>query len=200
MDDEGIVAIVERKSFDNMLQDFIKLHSIHQKIGELEAYRHSAVVVEANYSDFLNPKKQKYYPAAFLAKAIAEMYAMHPRINIVFAGSRKLANEWVLRYFSSLQSHEQDVPHNKVAEVMAAYGQPPEAKGGIYYDIKKRVIRESPQEFPITALKELFPDVALATIRKVLVDLRKDGDLACRGRGKSSTWVWLKRSVEEQQP
>ncbi|MGC8580590.1 MAG: ERCC4 domain-containing protein [bacterium] len=196
IDGGRIVSVVERKSFENMLHDFMQMHTIHQKIGEIEAYKHSAIVIEANYSDFLNPKKQTYYPVAFLAKAIAEIYAMHPRVNIVFAGNRKLANEWVLRYFSSIQSHEQDVPHFKVAEVMAEYGQPKEINGGIYFDIKKRIIDETPQEFNIAMIKELFPDVALSTIKRVLMNLRKQGALACNGRGKNSKWIWVTRPNE----
>ncbi len=198
IDDQGILAVVERKSFDNMLQNFMQIHNLHHKIGEIEAYKHGAIVVEANYSDFLNPKKQKYYPVAFLAKAIAELSAMHPKVNMVFAGNRKLANEWVLRYFSSIQSHKQDVPHFKVAEVMAEYGQPQETKGGIYFDIKNKVINETPQEFHITEIKDLFPDVDISTIRRVLVDLRKQGALVCTGRGTSSKWIWIKRDNGEK--
>ena len=196
VDDSGIIAIVERKSFENMLHDFMQMHTLHQKIGEIEAYKHSAIVVEANYSDFLNPEKQNYYPITFLGKAIAEIYAMHPRVNMVFAGNRKLANEWALRYFSSIESHEQDIPHFKVAEVMAEYGQPREAKGGVYFDIKKRIINETTQEFNIDLIKGIFPYVELSIIRRILVDLTKHGSLTCIGRGKNRKWIWVNRPGE----
>ena len=39
-----------------------------------------------------------FYTPSFMAKALAELSALHPKINIVFAGNRKLANEWTLRF------------------------------------------------------------------------------------------------------
>lgn len=82
----GIAAVVERKTFDNLLSEFGRMPVFHQQLGELSAYKHSAIVIEANYSDFLNPDKVKYYQPAFTAKAIAELYALHPALTIVFAG------------------------------------------------------------------------------------------------------------------
>jgi len=53
---DGIKALVERKTFENLLGEFGRMPLLHQALGELEAYRYSALVIEANYSDFLNPK------------------------------------------------------------------------------------------------------------------------------------------------
>lgn len=118
---DSILAVVERKTFDNLLAEFGRMAAFHQQLGELSAFKHSALVIEANYSDFLNSDKLKFYSPAFAAKAIAELYALHPRLTIVFAGSRKLANEWTLRFFSAVDAHERDVAHKKVAEVIERY-------------------------------------------------------------------------------
>ncbi|MCX7991513.1 MAG: ERCC4 domain-containing protein [Proteobacteria bacterium] len=117
-----ILAVVERKTFDNILAEFGRMAIFHQQLGELSVYKHSALVIEANYADFLKVDKLKFYNPNFAVKAIAELYALHPRLTIVFAGNRKLANEWTLRFFSAVLSHENDVPHDKVSEIVNRFG------------------------------------------------------------------------------
>lgn len=187
-DDKGILAIVERKTFDNLLAEFGKMPLFHQQLAELSAYRYPALIIEANYSDFLNPNKMKFYNPLFAAKAIAELQALHPKLAIVFAGNRKLANEWAYRFFSAINAHENDTPHLKIQEVIEEYGVSPEAKGGVYFEIKKKIIDDIQAEFTIFRLKELFPDAPVTTIRKVLNDLKKEGVIARNGAGKKSHW------------
>jgi len=78
LDEEGIQAVVERKTFENVLAEFGRMPSFHQQLGELESYAHSALVIEANYSNFLKPEKLKFYPPSFIRKAVAEIFALHP--------------------------------------------------------------------------------------------------------------------------
>ncbi len=186
--EHSLSAIVERKTFDNLLAEFARMPSFHQQLGELSAYRHSALVVEANYSDFLNPNKLKYYPPAFTAKALAELFAFHPGLTISFAGNRKLANEWTLRFFSAVSAHELDAPHDKVAEALVRYGQPPAADGGIFLEIKRKISGEFPSRFTIATVREAFPDAPENTIRRALRELRDQGFIASQGRGKGSWW------------
>jgi len=61
-DGDSIAAIVERKTRDNLLHEFGRMSIFHRQLTELEAYRHAALVIEANYSDFLHPRKMTYYP------------------------------------------------------------------------------------------------------------------------------------------
>jgi len=187
-----ILAVVERKTYDNLLSEFGKMHAFHQQLGELSAYKYAALVIEANYSDFLNPNKIKFYTTSFATKAIAELYALHPKLNIVFAGNRKLANEWTYRFFSAVISHEEDKPKQIISDILENYGTPPEAKGGIYYEIKKRIINDFADEFTFSKIKENFTDAPITTIRKVLNDLKKEGIIANYGRGKKSCWKKLK--------
>lgn len=102
MDEDKIIAVVERKTFDNLLADFGVMPVLHQRLAELATYEHHAFVVEALYADFLNPKKVKYYTPAFCARAIGELYALHPRLRIVFCANRKMANEWTRHYFYAM--------------------------------------------------------------------------------------------------
>ena len=103
MDEDKIIAVVERKTFDNLLADFGVMPVLHQRLAELATYEHHALVVEALYADFLNPKKVKYYTPAFCARAVGELYALHPRLRIVFCANRKMANEWTRHYFYAIR-------------------------------------------------------------------------------------------------
>ncbi len=96
------LAIVERKTFDNLLADFGVMPVLHQRLTELAAQQHHALVIEASYADFLNTKKVHHYAPSFCAKAIAEMHALHPTLRVVFCANRKAANEWTRHYFTAL--------------------------------------------------------------------------------------------------
>ena len=183
-----IVALVERKTFDNLLQEFGRMHIFHQQLSELDAYLHSALVIEANYSDFLNPQKMKYYPPAFAAQAIAELYALHPALTILFAGNRKLAREWCRRFFSAIAAHEKDRPHRKISEVIADYGTPPEGGGGSFYALKQTIEDNFHHRFTVADLRDAFPDVPKGTVQRALRRMKADGVIEAVGRGKNSYW------------
>jgi len=101
-DGDRTVAIVERKTLDNLIADFGVMPVLHQRLLELSTYEHHALVIEAPYEDFLNPKKVHHYTPAFCARLIASLYAEHPRLRIVFCANRKTANEWTRNYFAAL--------------------------------------------------------------------------------------------------
>ncbi len=107
MDGDQVVAVVERKTFDNLLADFGTMQVLHQQVAELANHRYHALVVEAPYADFLNPRKVHHYNTAFCARAIAELYALHPGLRLVFCANRKVANEWTRHYFAALWAQSQ---------------------------------------------------------------------------------------------
>ncbi len=188
---DGLLAVVERKTFDNLLAEFGRMSAFHQALGELESYSHSALVIEAAYADFLKADKLRYYSPSFAAKVIGELHAMHSNLNIIFAGNRKLANEWTLRFFAAIKSHEDDVPQPKVAEAMAEYrsgrSQPRLWRGGTYYEVRKAV-EEMPKQFTISKLREACSGVPDVTLRKALNDLKREGKIRCQGKGRKSYW------------
>jgi len=102
MDGEKMLAVVERKTLDNLLADFGTMPVLHQRLAELAAQDNHALVIEAPYADFLNPKKVHHYNPGFCAKAIAELYALHPHLRIVFCANRKVANEWTRHFFAAV--------------------------------------------------------------------------------------------------
>ncbi len=50
-----MLAVVERKTLDNLLGDFAMMPVLHQKLAELTTHNNHAMVIEAPYADFLNP-------------------------------------------------------------------------------------------------------------------------------------------------
>jgi len=107
MDGERMLAVVERKTLDNLLADFGMMPVLHQRLAELAAHDNHTMVIEAPYADFLNPKKVHHYNPGFCAKAIAELYAMHPHLRIAFCANRKVANEWTRHFFTAVWGLQQ---------------------------------------------------------------------------------------------
>ncbi|MBV9328337.1 MAG: ERCC4 domain-containing protein [Chloroflexi bacterium] len=109
MDDDKVLAVVERKTFDGLLADFGRMDILRQRLLELTAFGQHAVVIEARYEDFLSPEKVHHWSAAFCARAIADLYAMFPRLRLVFCSNRKTAAEWTRSYFSAVWAARDDV-------------------------------------------------------------------------------------------
>jgi len=99
--DGAPVAIVERKTLDNLLAEFGRMPAFHQVLGELEKVPGHALVIEADYARVLDPKTWPLYSVAFRAQAVAEIFALHPALRVVFAGNRKMANAWTRAYFAA---------------------------------------------------------------------------------------------------
>lgn len=186
---EGLKAVVERKTFENLLAEFGRMPLLHQALGELELYRYSALVIEANYSDFLNPQKLRFYSPSFTAKALAELQALHPDLIIVFAGSRKLAQEWTLRFFSAILAHEADRLPAAVSEALDRYELPLDFKGGSYFEVREKILKELPEEFNRQDLARHFSESETKILQRVLADLQKEGKLETSGRGKTRRWI-----------
>ncbi|MEO0081268.1 MAG: ERCC4 domain-containing protein [candidate division WOR-3 bacterium] len=98
-----IIAVVERKTRDQFLADIGTLEVLRARLLEMTArYPHCALVVEANYSDLVNPKKARFYSAGLVADVIAELSTGFPGLQIAFCSNRRFAAEWVERYFTSI--------------------------------------------------------------------------------------------------
>lgn len=99
---ERLRAVVERKTLENLLTDIGAIRALHHGLAELAAQPRAALVIEAQYADFLDPKKTRAWPAAHVARVLAEIQALHAGLPVIFAGSRKLANQWTLRWFQAV--------------------------------------------------------------------------------------------------
>lgn len=110
MDGERVLAVVERKTLENLQHDLTLLPLLHQRLMELSSFEGHALVVEAPYEDFLSRVKSPYLSPSFAAEAIAELFAAHPRLRMVFLANRKMANEWTRRYFDAVWAAVHDRP------------------------------------------------------------------------------------------
>lgn len=102
VDGEQILAVVECKTFEGLLRDSGRMDILRQRLLELNAFEQHTVVIEARYEDFLSPEKVHHWSAACCARAIAELYALLPKLRLVFCSNRKTAAEWTRSYFAAV--------------------------------------------------------------------------------------------------
>ncbi|WP_040157001.1 ERCC4 domain-containing protein [Mobilicoccus massiliensis] len=91
------VAVVERKTFDDLVATLTS-GRLRYLLAELDSLPHAAVVVEDRYSAVF--KLERVRPAV-VAEGLAECAVRHPRVPIVFAETRALAQEWTYRFFGA---------------------------------------------------------------------------------------------------
>jgi ERCC4-type nuclease len=94
---EATIAVVERKTlenFTNSLSDGTLAFQM-QRLGEVAS---AAVVVEGRYSALFS---LEHVPAAFIADGLARLQVRYPEIPVVFADSRKFAEEWTYRFLAA---------------------------------------------------------------------------------------------------
>ncbi len=94
---EAMIAAVERKTFENFtasLSDGTLAFQM-QRLGEVAR---AAVVVEGRYSALFT---LEHVPAAFIADGFARLQVRYPEIPVVFADSRKFAEEWTYRFLAA---------------------------------------------------------------------------------------------------
>ena len=77
VEDERLVAVVERKTRENFLGNVREIKGLHQQRAELGSHPHAAMVVEAQYADFGNPAKIGRWSASHLLRVIGEIGALH---------------------------------------------------------------------------------------------------------------------------
>ncbi len=92
-----VVAVVERKTLENLatsLSDGSLVFQL-QRLGEC---RRAAVVVEGDYPDLFRTQPGR---GSWLADMLGRLMVRYPEVPIVFAGSRKFAEEWTYRFFGA---------------------------------------------------------------------------------------------------
>jgi ERCC4-type nuclease len=95
-----VLAAVERKSLDNLaasLSDGTLAFQM-QRLSELPL---AAVVVEARYSALF---KLEHVNGNWLADQLARLAVRYPDVHLVFADSRRFAEDWTHRFSSPQHS------------------------------------------------------------------------------------------------
>lgn len=106
--DGTILAAVERKSLDNLaatLSDGTLAFQM-QRLAELPL---SAVVIEARYSALY---KLEHVDGNWLADQLARLEVRYPEVHLVFADSRRYAEDWTYRFLTTALADATDPdPH-----------------------------------------------------------------------------------------
>ena len=101
----SIVAVVERKTLANLATSLSDGSLAFQMQRLAEAAR-SAVVVEGEYPDLFRTQPGR---GSWLADMLARLAVRYPEVPIIFAGSRKFAEEWAYRFFGAAAG-DSDMP------------------------------------------------------------------------------------------
>lgn len=98
-DENGIVAIAERKSFSQFASILLNLTEFYRHAKELKPYKHAAIFVEANYEDFLEGRRmKKWFSREFALDKTTDILCLLPWLHVGYAGGREAAN-WRARSF-----------------------------------------------------------------------------------------------------
>lgn len=182
------VAVVERKSFDNLLVDIGSIQALHQQLEDLARLPAAALVVEAQYGDFLDERRLAgRWPPAHTARVLAELAALHPRLPIVFAGSRKLANAWCASFFAACATREASPQLDLVREALAEYEAEP-GTAGVEARLREEALAMGVAGFAPGDLAAREPGVPRSRVDRVLRQLGEEGLLARTGRGRGTRW------------
>ena len=95
--DGDVVAAVERKSVADLVRRLVD-GQLAFAMADLATLPHAAVVVDGRYADAL--KSERVQPG-FVAGLLARVAVRYPSVPVIFAGSRKLAEEWTYRYLAA---------------------------------------------------------------------------------------------------
>ena len=184
---DRILALVERKTFDNLLADFGQVAVLHQALTDLSSVPAAAVVVEAQYADFADPRRLTgRWPAAHAVRVLAELSAVHPSVPIVYAGTRAQANQWCLAFFRAVASRAVQDDRDAaqlVAETPAVHRTAARADLAI-----REALLSRPGAFRLADVAADPASFPLERVRRVANALRTEGRLTCSGRGRAATW------------
>ena len=185
------ISMVERKTFDNLLHDLYEIRICHQKLTELSSFPNPAVVVEAQYGDFSNAARiGDRLSSSHLNRILGELSALHPGVQIIFAGNRKLANAWTTRYFQAIRSRIADTGQTR----MEAAERPPtfiSTPVRQYLELRKKILEEfapRPEGFKMKELKTALPGADTVLLRRIIQQLKREEKIHSDGKASAALW------------
>src|SRR5439155_1163294 len=95
--DETVVAVVERKTLENLATS-LSDGTLSFQMQRLAEIRRAAVVVEGDYPDLF-----RIQPGcgSWLADMLGRLTVRYPEVPVIFAGSRRFAEEWAYRFLEA---------------------------------------------------------------------------------------------------
>jgi ERCC4-type nuclease len=102
--DDGVVAAVARKTFEDLVKSLVdgKLGFL---LAELAALPTAAVVVEERYGALAAAPR---VTAGWPCELVVRLQVRYPAVPIVFADSRKLAEDYTHRFLATAAAHHRD--------------------------------------------------------------------------------------------
>ena len=94
---DAVVAVVERKTLENLATS-LSDGSLAFQLQRLAEVGRSAVVVEGDYPDLFRTQPGR---GSWLADMLGRLAVRYPEVPIIFAGSRRFAEEWACRFFGA---------------------------------------------------------------------------------------------------
>ena len=98
---DEVVAAVERKTLEDFTKALID-GALNYALAELATLPAAGVVVEERYGALLNNDRVQ---PGWLLELVARLQVRYPAVPIVFADSRKLAEDWTYRYLAAALVH-----------------------------------------------------------------------------------------------
>lgn len=95
----SIVGVVERKTLENLATSLSDGSLAFQLQRLAEQGRAAAVVVEGDYPDLFRKQPGR---GSWLADMLGRLTVRYPEVPIVFAGSRRFAEEWAYRFLGAV--------------------------------------------------------------------------------------------------
>ncbi len=98
---DTLLAVVERKTLEDLTKALVD-GALNYAIADLATVPAAAVVVEGRYGALL---KDEHVQPGWLLELVARLQVRYPAVPIVFADSRKLAEEWTYRFLAAALVH-----------------------------------------------------------------------------------------------
>jgi ERCC4-type nuclease len=117
--DGSVLAVVERKTLANLATS-LSDGTLAFQIQRLAAVGRCAVVVEGDYPDLFRTQPGR---GTWLADMLGRLGVRYPEVPIVFAGSRKFAEEWAYRFFAAAAGDLGLTARATSQEPLESYGQ-----------------------------------------------------------------------------
>jgi ERCC4 domain len=95
--DGALLAAVERKSLDDLIGSLTE-GKLGFQLAKLAELPHAGVVVEGSYPGLVDAPRS---PSGYLPDVLARLQLRYPTVSIVFAHSRKYAEEWTFRWLAA---------------------------------------------------------------------------------------------------
>ena len=106
LDEDGAIqAAVERKTLEDLTSSLVD-GSLQFALGDLAELERAVVVIEAGYADLL---KLEHVPPGFVLDLLARLQVRFHAVPLVFAGSRKFAEEYTYRFLGAARADSSKV-------------------------------------------------------------------------------------------